>query len=333
MTLVQKTQFGRLGMQSRLAFGAMTMSGAYTADGKPLHDAGVLKVFETLVELGVTHIDTAQAYGWGHNEQLVGRAIKNLGRDKFFIATKFGFVMNPETRAIGGMNSSPENIRKVCNDSLNYLGIDCIDLFYQHRPDPKVEIEVVVRQLKELIDEGKIKAYGLSEAPPDLIRRAHKIHPVGAVQSELSVWVQDPLTNGVLETCRELNIPFVAFSPLGRGLLAGANLKGMAKTDFRQGIPRFTGDNLDKNLKLLEEFTAMARQRNCTPAQLSLAWCLAIPGVVPLFATRSPERLAENCASVQVKLTKAEFDEITHLWSQTAGSRMWQGYRSIKSSI
>lgn len=262
----------------------------------------------------------------GENEKLVGKAIAKFGRDKMYLATKFGFIQDKTTGLMAGLDSSPANVRKVCEQSLAYLQTDHIDLFYQHRPDPKTPIEETVAELAKLINEGKIKQYGLSEADPDLIRRAHAVHPVGAVQSELSLWVTDPLDNGVIATCRELGIPFVPFSPLGRGLLAGGikSAADVPSSDFRANIPRFRGENLDRNLEILARFTKFAESKNATPAQLALAWVLHQgDDIFPLFATRSVGRLDENVAACQIKLSEAELKEITEMWKETAGSRQF----------
>ncbi|KAI9016619.1 putative aldo/keto reductase [Hyaloraphidium curvatum] len=326
-TSVPKLPFGRNGPEvSRIGFGPMTMSGAYSSG--PLPEEQAMEVFARCFELGINHIDTAELYGWGVNETLVGKAIAKFGRDKFFLATKFGFIKDPKGGFVAGLDSSPANVRRVCMASLGYLQTDRIDLFYQHRPDPAVPIEDTVGELVKLIQEGKIALYGLSEATPEMIRRAHAIHPVGAVQSELSLWARDPLSDGVIDTCRELGIPFVPYSPLGRGLLAGSVKKedDLAQGDFRRGIGFYAPENLEKNVKTLEEFAAFAATKNATPAQLALAWVLSLgDDIFPIFATRSASRVDENVASLGIKLSEEDKARIEEIWApeRVAGGRFY----------
>jgi aryl-alcohol dehydrogenase-like predicted oxidoreductase len=279
----------------------------------PTDDAESLATIDKALELGVTFLDTADMYGPFKNEELVGRAIKGR-RDKFVIATKFGIVRSedPSKRAISG---KPDYVRQACDASLKRLGIDTIDLYYQHRVDPSTPIEDTVGAMAELVKAGKVRHLGLSEAGPQTLRRAVKVHPIAALQTEYSLWTRDP-EDEILATCRELGIGFVAYSPLGRGFLTGdfKSPDDFAKDDFRRFNPRFQGENFQKNLQLVEHVQALAKAKGCTPAQLALAWVLAQGNdVVPIPGTKKRTRLEENAGAVNVKLTKedlAKIDEI-----------------------
>jgi aryl-alcohol dehydrogenase-like predicted oxidoreductase len=264
------------------------------------------------VELGVTFFDTAEVYGPFTNEEIVGEALRPV-RDKVVIATKFGFHIDPETNKSSGMDSRPEHIRKVCEASLKRLGVDVIDLFYQHRVDLNVPIEDVAGTVKDLISEGKVKHFGLSEPGAQTVRRAHAVHPIAALQNEYSLWTRMPETNGILDACEELGIGLVAYSPLGKGFLTGAMSKDtkIAEGDFRKILPRFTPDAMEKNQALVDLLRRIADEKNATPAQIALAWLLARkPWIVPIPGTTKLHRLKENLGAVNIELTTQDLDEI-----------------------
>jgi aryl-alcohol dehydrogenase-like predicted oxidoreductase len=257
------------------------------------------------LELGVTFLDTAEVYGPHTNERLVGRAIAGR-RDRFELATKFGFSFDPDDPyASRGLDGRPENVKRACEGSLERLGTDYIDLFYQHRVDPAVPIEETVGALAELVGEGKIRYIGLSEASPEIIRRAHATHPLTAVQSEYSLWTRDPEAE-VLPTLRELGIGLVAYSPLGRGFLTGQirSVDDLAENDWRRSNPRFQEEALAQNVALADRVRALAVQRGVTPAQLALAWVHAKgEDIVPIPGTKRPERLEENVGAARIELS------------------------------
>ncbi len=283
--------------------GCMGMTWAYGAGDE---ESG-LKTIHRALELGITFLDTAEVYGPYTNERLVGRAIAGR-RDQFEIATKFGFVINPASPSDRATDGSPENARRVCDASLDRLGTDHIDLFYQHRVDPGVPIEETVGAMAELVQAGKVRYLGLSEASAETIGRAHATHPITAVQSEYSLWTRDP-EDGVLATLRELGIGLVAYSPLGRGFLTGQirSLDDLPEDDWRRSNPRFQEDTLAENLALADRVIELAEQHDLTPAQLALAWVLAKgDDIVPIPGTKSPARLEENAAAVDVTLSADE---------------------------
>jgi len=259
------------------------------------------------VELGVTFFDTAEMYGPFENEILLGKALKDV-RDRVVIATKFGFDLPPEGGRPRGVDSRPEHIREVCDASLRRLGVETIDLLYQHRVDPKVPIEDVAGAVGELIRAGKVRFFGLSEAGPETIRRAHKVSPVSAVQTEYSLWSRD-VEREVLPACRELGIGFVPYSPLGRGFLAGAIVDPgkLADTDFRRNMPRMQGEAFSANHSLVETLAALAHEKGRTPAQLALAWLLGQGAdIAPIPGTTKIPRLEENVAAAEIRLTPDE---------------------------
>jgi aryl-alcohol dehydrogenase-like predicted oxidoreductase len=262
-------------------------------------------------ELGVTFLDTADAYGIGKNEELVGKAVRGHRQD-FVIATKFGFVRDPGNPQSRGIDGRPEYVRAACDRSLARLGIETIDLYYQHRVDPQTPIEDTVGAMAELVKEGKVRYLGLSEAAPETIRRAHAVHPIAALQTEYSLWTRDP-EHELLALTEELGITFVAYSPLGRGFLTGS-LKSpddLAPNDWRRLNPRFQGENFEKNLELVEELGAMAWNKGTTPAQLALAWLLTRgPQVVPIPGSRRIERLEENTAAADIELSENELHRL-----------------------
>ena len=286
---------------SEIGLGCMNLSMAY---GVMPTEENALGVLDRAIESGITLYDTAEIYGPFTNEMLVGRSLKRV-RDRIVIATKFGFEIPPGGGRPQGVNSRPEHIREVCDASLKRLGTDMIDLFYQHRVDPKVPIEDVAGTVAELAVEGKVRFFGLSEAGPETIRRAHRVYPVSALQSEYSLWTRDPEAE-VLPLCRELGIGFVAYSPLGRGFLAGA-AKDLAQNDFRRSLPRWQGEALEQNLGLFETLSALAQEKSCTPAQLVLAWLLHKgEDVVPIPGTTKVYRLEENVAAVDIRLSAVD---------------------------
>lgn len=262
------------------------------------------------IELGANFLDTADMYGVGRNEELVGRAIRDR-RDRVILATKFGNVRG-EDGAFLGVNGKPDYVRKCCEASLKRLGVDTIDLYYQHRVDPDTPIEDTVGAMAELVKEGKVRHLGLSEAAPASIRKAQSVHPITALQTEYSLWSRDP-EDEILATCRELGIGFVAYSPLGRGMLTGRfqRPEDFPEDDFRRHHPRFQGENFQRNLDLVKEVEDMANDKGCTPAQLALAWVLAQgEDIATIPGTKHVKYLEDNVAAAGITLAKAELDRI-----------------------
>src|SRR5688572_8962784 len=286
-----------------IGLGLMSLSGIYGA----ADDAQSIELIQHAIDRGIDHLDSADMYGWGHNEELLGRAIKGRRR-KVFLATKFGQVQNPG--GANGVNGRPEYVRQACDASLKRLGVEVIDLYYQHRADPTVPVEDTVGAMSRLIDAGKVRYLGLSEAAPERIRRAHAVHPLTAVQTEYSILYRTE-AESTRETTRELGIGYVAYSPLGRGFLTGT-LKSQADIDGRRAQhPRFQPENFDKNRKLVERIEAMAQDKRCTPSQLALAWLLAQgDDVVTIPCTRRIDRLDENVRAMAIPLTA---DEVAHV--------------------
>ncbi|MGQ4344228.1 aldo/keto reductase [Streptomyces sp. SAS_275] len=296
---------------SRIGLGAMGMSHGYTGSGTD--DAESVRTVHRALELGVTLIDTAEIYGPYTNEDLLGRALKGR-RDDVVLATKFGLVSHAGDGP-WNLDSSPANIRAAVDGSLRRLGTDHIDLYYQHRVDPNMPIEETAGAVGELVAEGKVRAFGLSEAGPDTIRRAHAVHPVTAVQSEYSLWTRG-VEDRVLPVLRELNIGLVPFSPLGRGFLTGTirSADEFDASDFRRGNPRFTGENFERNLRLADEVKAIATEAGTTPAQIALAWLLAQgDDIAPIPGTKRVHRVEENTAADGVTLTPEQVDKLSSL--------------------
>jgi aryl-alcohol dehydrogenase-like predicted oxidoreductase len=311
--MTQHLRLGKNGPQVfSIGFGCMGLSDFYSSS--KTDDTAGIALIQRAVEHGVTLIDTADMYGPFTNEVLVGKALAVI-RDKVVLATKFGFVRDPDgTRR--GVNGKPEYVRSACEASLKRLGTDHIDLYYQHRVDPSVPIEDTVGAMADLVKAGKVRYLGLSEAGPETIRRAHKVHPITALQTEYSLWSRDP-EDGLLPLLKELGIGYVAYSPLGRGFLAGRfkTIEDLDPTDFRRTSPRFAGDNFAKNLALVDKIGEIAKNKGCTPSQLALAWLLAQGealglSIVPIPGTTSTSRLDENIAAAKITLTAAELKSI-----------------------
>ncbi len=306
---MQTRKLGQTLEVSALGFGCMGLNFSY---GHSLSKEESVKLIRDAVERGVTFFDTAEVYGPFTNEELVGEALRPM-RDQVVIATKFGFNIDPETKKQNGLDSRPEHIREVCDASLKRLGIDVIDLFYQHRVDPNVPIEDVAGAVKELIATGKVKHFGLSEPGTQTVRHAHAVQPVTALQNEYSLWTRGPETNGILDACEELGIGLVAYSPLGKGFLTGAMNKDtkLGEGDFRKILPRFTPEALEKNQALVDLLKRIADEKGATTAQIALAWLLAQkPWIVPIPGTTKLHRLDENLGAAGVGLTTADLDEI-----------------------
>jgi aryl-alcohol dehydrogenase-like predicted oxidoreductase len=305
---VQRRTLGKTLEVSAIGLGCMGMSTNYGPSGST---DDMVTLIRTAVDRGVTFFDTAETYGPFVNEELVGKALAPL-RDQVVIATKFGFEYDPGTRARRGLNSRPEHIKQAVDGSLQRLATDHVDLLYQHRVDPAVPIEDVAGAVSDLIEQGKVGHFGLSEASAATIRRAHAVHPVAALQSEYSLWVRDPEAE-VLPTCEELGVGFVPWSPLGQGFLTGtiARDAAFAGSDVRSRFPRFTPEALAANQPIVEQVAAMAKRKGATPAQIALAWLLArSPHVVPIPGTRRLERLDENLGAAEVELTAEEVHEL-----------------------
>ena len=308
---MKEKQLGSQGLKaSELGLGCMGMSDFY---GKR-NDEESIKVIHHAYDSGITFYDTADMYGPYTNEILVGKAIKGF-RDKITLATKFGIIRDLNDPAKRGVNGKPEYVRSSCEGSLKRLNVDYIDLYYLHRKDPNTPIEETVEAMGKLVKEGKVRGIGLSEVNADTLRKANKVFPITALQSEYSLWSRDP-EDGILETCKELGIAFVAYSPLGRGFLTGQIKKfdDLDQDDYRRFSPRFQGENFQKNLKLVDKIEAMAKNKGCTPAQLALAWVMAQGNFIfPIPGTKHIKYLDDNIGAVNVSLSTNDLKEINDI--------------------
>ena len=323
--MMERKALGRQGlMSSAMGLGCMGMSEFYGASD----EAVSLRVIHRALELGINMLDTSDAYGPHTNEVLVGKAVKG-NRDAYLIATKFGIVRDPADPMKRSLCGRPDYVRSACEASLKRLGVDTIDLYYLHRLDPNTPVEDTIGELSRLVQEGKIKAIGVSELREETLRRAHAVHPVSALQTEYSLWSREP-ENGLRQACAELGIAFVAYSPLGRGFLTGAirSVSDLAADDWRHSSPRFQGENFTRNLQLADQVKAIAAEKGCTAAQLALAWVMAQGGhIFPIPGTKRLSTLEENAAAPGITLSREEADRIGSFFPP--GSAIGDRYNAV----
>lgn len=313
---------------SQLGLGCMGMSEFYG----PISEQENMATLHRAVELGITFWDTADAYGPHRNEMLLAKALKGI-RDTITLATKFGIVRDPDNPQARGLNGTPAYVQACCDASLQRLDVEVIDLYYLHRVDPNTPIEVTVDAMAGLVKAGKVRGIGLSEVSAETLRKAHAVHPISAVQSEYSLWSREP-EDGVLQTCRELGIAFVAYSPLGRGFLTGQirSPEDLAPDDFRRSSPRFMGDNFQKNLDLVQQIRQLATQKQCTPAQLALAWVMAQgDDIFPIPGTKHVHYLEENAGAAAIILTDEELEQINSIVPRNAVAGMRYAAAGMKT--